>query len=217
MAFNTITALRTGKLNVELGLAADGDDDFFSTAVRDAALTDALRRLWPIMARLQRETVTVTANTREYTLSTLREVELIERIDATYTWVVGDLAGNWFHYLDEAAEPATSRLQLGMTLDTGTVLRAIGWTPYAAPTSGSIDLPPHLEHIVIDGAVAALYRAKLNQFMDYERFQNESRTTNITVDQLLAIINRREGAYERGKELNRRRLVIPTRGSVTRR
>lgn len=222
MAFSTLDAVRTGALNTELGLTGDSDNRFGTTAVRNYALQEAIRRLWPEMARLTRETITVTTDTLDYTLTTLREVEYLEQLDATLTTAKGFLRrlDNFRTWYDEEDATPVVRIELPAAMDpTVYALRAVGYAPYSVPTSsppsssGSLDLQPEDEWIIVQGARALLYRALLNSFAVYERHENENRKTFLTPEQLLTMSREAEGMFLAAKASRRRRVVTGKRAT----
>lgn len=222
MAFSDLDAVRIGALNVELGLSGDSDDTFGTTAQRNYALQEAIRRLWPEMARLTRETITVVTDQKDYTLTTLREVAFLELLDATESATEGFLTrlDNYRVWYDEEDATPVVRLQLPAAMDPAVHgLRAVGYVPYTVPassppsSSGSLDLQPEDEWIIVQGARAFLYRRKLNQFADYERHENENRKTFLTPEQIITLAREAEGMFLAGKASRRRRVVTGKRAT----
>jgi hypothetical protein len=216
MPMATLDAIRTGKLNVELGLTADSDDRFGTTAERNYALQEALRRLWPRMARLTRESVSLVTDQYDYTLSTIRDVAKVEQLDAT-GHPVSDLSGDYRAWYDEEDATPVVRLLLTRPLPSTDTLRVIGYAPYIVPassppsSSGSVDLQPDDEWIIIAGARAMLFRRLFNSFVVYERHENENRKTFLTPDQLIGIANDAERMFQQGIASRPRRMVVGTR------
>ena len=221
MAFSTLDSVRTASLNVELGLTADSDDRFGTTAQRNYALQEATRRLWPEMARLTRETLTLAADQLDYTLTTLRDVAYLEQGDASLT---ADKAfirrlDNFRTWYDEEDATPVVRLQLPAALDpTVYTLTAVGYAPYTVPASGgaSFDLQPEDEWIIVQGARALLYRRLLNSFAVYERHENDNRKTFLSADQIVAMAREAEGMFQQAKAARRRRLVVGKRATGVR-
>ena len=222
MAFSTLDAVRTGGLNTELGLTGDSDDRFGTTTQRNYALQEAIRRLWPEMARLTRETITVTTDTLDYTLTTLREVAWLEQLDATATADKGFLRrlDNFRVWYDEEDASPVVRFTLPASLDPAIYgLRAVGYAPYTVPTSsppsssGTLDLQPEDEWIIVQGARALLYRRLLNSFAVYERHENENRKTFLTPEQLLTMSREAEGMFLAAKASRKRRVVAGKRAT----
>lgn len=221
MAFSTLDAVRTGQLNVALGLDGDSDDRFGTDDLRNLALQDAIRRMWPSMARLTRESITIVQDQIDYTLTTLRDVEALEYA-TTDTLTYTNLSGNWTSWWDEEDATPVVRLRLAAPLDPDWTLRAIGYVPYSVPTSsppsssGSLDLQPEDEWIVVAGALAYLYRRQLNQFMTYERHENENRKTFLSPGEMLTMYRDAESAYQAALNSRRRRLVRPVKATPSR-
>lgn len=221
MAFSTLDSVRTVSLNVELGLDSDSDDRFGTTAQRNYALQEATRRLWPEMARLTRETVTVVTDQLDYTLTTLREVTYLEQLDATLTAAQGFIRrlDNFRWWYDEEDATPVVRLEIPAAIDPSVYgLRAVGYAPYSVPSSGgaSFDLQPDDEWIIVQGARALLYRRLLNQFAVFERHENENRKTFLTPEQLQGLAREAEGMFLAAKMARRRRMVVGRRATRVR-
>lgn len=208
MSFSTLDSVRTASLNVELGLDSDSDNRFGTTAQRNYAIQEALRRLWPRMGRLTRENVTVVDDQYDYTLTTVRDVVRVEQYDEDGLFI-SDLRGNWRAWWDEEDATPVVRLHLVDELDTDTSLKVVGYAPYTVPASGgaSLDLQPEDEWVIIAGARALLYRRLLNQFVVFERHANENRSTSLTPDQILGMVAAAERDFERGIQQHPRRIA----------
>lgn len=204
---STLTVLRTSYLNVELGLTGDSDNRFGDTTTRETALQNAFRRIWPRMARYGRETVTLAADTFVYTLTELTEVLYLELLDSTGIPVAR---------LDNfrvTIEDTTVQLLVPFAPDTTLTCYAYGYAQYTVPASGaaSSNLPSDLEWIIVQGARAELYRRLLNQFVVYERHENENRKTFLTPDQLIGMAREAEAMFRDGVNQNRRKVAVPRR------
>jgi hypothetical protein len=216
VAFKTLTQLRTAVLNDELGLTADGDNTFGTTAQRDAWLQKAIAKLWPSMGRLTRETVTTLTNTMDYTLTTLYDIERVEIVDPAAPGLIGDRVRSWQVYVDEAADPPTIRLLLPAGLTAGLSLRCIGYAPYVIPASGaaSCDIPTRLEWVVAAGARVEAFRWKLTLFANFERFQNENRQNSLTPADVVELLRQARSDFERGMTQNARNLTGARRAQL---
>lgn len=212
MAFSTLDAIRTGKLNIELGLTGDSDDRFGTDDERNYALQEAIRQLWPRMARLTRESVTVVEDQLDYALTTIRDVVRVEQYDADGLFL-SDLSGNYRSWWDEEDATPVVRLNLVAALDTETSLKVLGYAPYTVPTStppassGSVDLQPEDEWIIVTGARATLYRKLLNQFVVFERHDNVNRRTSLSADQIIALAEQAERKFQQAIALRPRRIA----------
>lgn len=221
MAFSTLDAIRTARLNIELGLDSDSDDRFGTDDHRNYALQEAIRRLWPRMARLTRETVTIVDGQLDYTLSTLREVIKVEQLDEDGLPLV--TLTNWRSWWDEEDATPVVRFELAGELSPETSLRLTGYAPYTVPvsnppsSSGSVDLQPEDEWIIVLGAKALLFERQLNQFMTYERHENENRKTFLSPEQLLAMTTAAKREFEAAIRSRARRMVMPRKAIRTRR
>lgn len=209
---NTLDTIRTGALNIELGLTADSDDRFGTTAQRNYAITEAFRRIWPRMARLTDETITVVLDETEYTLSTLRQVEYLELRNEDDAFVTR--LNDWRVW----TEDTTTRLLLPFAVDTRLSLVAVGWAQYTIPDSGSetSTLPADLEWIIVQGARALCFRRLLNRFATYERHENENRKTFLTVEQIIAMEREAEGMFQAAINDHRRSISVPRKAISTR-
>ena len=189
MTFSTLDGLRTGRLNAALGLSSDSDDSFGSTTYRNNAIKVALAQLWPRMARLQRETLTVVDSTFDYDLTKLREVQAIEVVGVDSSDVY-ERIGSWRLIVDEAADPRVPRIRFdAMPLAADATLRLVGYAPYKsefASGSTSSDIPPDCEWVVILGAQAELYRMKLNQRLNFQAHAVANRDTDTSVTEIVA-------------------------------
>lgn len=193
----TLAQLRQNRLNVDLGLdltltSGDGDVVFGTTAVRNQAIMVALAKLWPRMARLVVESTSPTTTTLEYSLSTLRDVEAIDLIGGTAAQPV-DKANN-FRFLYDESTPSAPIRRLRLPSAPGnsafTSIRVIGYVPYKSELSGdsdTLDLPVEYEWVAVTGARAEIYRRKLNERVNYERFNISNRDNDVTVNELLTL------------------------------
>lgn len=216
MAFKTLDQLRTAGLNDELGLTADTDVSFGSVGQRNFYLQRAIAGLWPTMARLTRESITSVTNQQDYVLTTLVDVERIEVMDTTNPGNLQDRIKDFQVYLDEAADPPTSRLLITRGMTGGLTLRAIGYVPYIIPATGTdpCNIPPRLEWIVTAGARIYAYRAKLNFFANFERFQNENRQNALSAADVLELHKQAIREYNQGLHDNARGLAGARRATL---
>lgn len=199
--------LRASYLNVELGLDTDadtGNDARFGTkAQRNLAIAKAIRGLWPRCARLVTESVTLATGVTYYTLSSVRDVMLIERKDNDLdpARVVGDYTQYRAWYDESTAGSEVSRLEIVAPIDPARfTLDVIGYRPYSVPSvdADPLDIPAELVDTVVAGARAAIYLRRLNQFVDFERFQNTDRATTLDPGQVLAMWQAAQREYEQG-------------------
>lgn len=216
MAFHTLDQLRTLQpgLNSELGLLSDADNSFGDTNARNSYLQAAINKLWPAVGKLTRETFTSVANQKDYTLTTLYDVERLEIIDPA-TGYPTDSIRSFMAYLDEVADPPTIRLQVP-TMVAGMTVRAIGYVPYLVPSTGATtcDLPPRIEHVVRAGARVEAYRAKVNSFANFERMQNENRANALSAADILELLRQAQREFQQGVNDNARNLTAPKRARL---
>jgi hypothetical protein len=207
-----LDTIRTASLNVELGLDSDADDRWGTTAQRNYALTEAFRRLWPRMARLCDETITITTDETEYTLSTLTEVLYLELRDSSDSFV------SRLNNFRVWTEDTTTLLLIPQAISTSMALSAVGYAPYTIPSSGSgtSTLPVDKEWIVVQGARALLFRRQLNSFALFERHENENRKTFLSVEQMIAMEREAEGMFQAAINDHRRPMAVGKRATPVR-
>lgn len=217
MAYSTLDSIRTVSLNPDLGLDSDSDNRYGDTTVRNNALRDAFARLWPNMARLIRETVTIADDTVDYTLTAIRDLLTLEVLDDQ--GVVFDENRNWRVWTDASADPVVLRLLLAAPYSgfTGSV-RAIGYAPYIVPATGAAtcDLEPRMEWIVVAGARANLYRRQLSQWMTFERRLNDNPTTSVGPAELMTMYREAESQFAAAIRDHGRPLTLPKTTRVRR-
>lgn len=200
----TDLATLRGLLNDELGLASDSDDKpFGAAAVRNQALVTTLQRLWPRVAMLITEDITGDPATMDYDLVDVWDILAIELlIDGATVAGPKQAISKYRSYRNEWDEGSSARLTLFTPLRTGHTLRVIGWQPYAVPDvdneASETDVPELMLPVITAGARAYLYRAKMNQYANFERFQNTNRSTTLSVEQMLALWSAAEREYADG-------------------
>lgn len=214
MAFKTLDQLRTAGLNDELGLTSDADTTWGSTTLRNAWLQRAIAKLWPVMGRLTRESITSAELEQDYTLTSIVDIERIEVMDTSGDMVQSRIR-SWQHIMDELADPPTNRLLLP-TMTAGLTLRVIGYVPYLIPAAGgsSCDIPPRLEWIVYAGARVEGYRWMLNKFANFERFANENRQNALTPADVSELLRQARSDFDKGRQENARTLTAARRAQL---
>lgn len=194
----TLAQIRQNRLNVDLGLdltsgtSGDGDVSMGSTDVRSQAIKVALAKLWPRMGRFAQEDVTPSTTALEYALTTLDDVEAIDLIGGTNTQPI-DKGNNFrFLFLETTAATPIRRLRLPASFGTGTftTIRCYGYIRYIselADDAATLDVPIADEWVVTTGARAEIYRRKLNERINYERYNVQSRDNDVTVQDLVTL------------------------------
>lgn len=216
MAFLSLDALRTDYLNHELGLASDADPAFGTEARRNFFLQNAIRKLWPDVARLTYENVVAATNDQTYTLTAIEDVERIEVFDTASSEIVSGTIRSWQVTREESADPPVLRLVVP-PVSTGYTMRVIGYAPYTVPASsppsgsGSVDFPSRMAHVVSAGGRVEAYRAKLNSFANYDQFANENRSNVLQPAELLELLRQAEREFERGRQSVHRDFSAPKR------
>ena len=198
MAFKTLDQLRTVLLNPELGLTSDGDNVWGTTADRNRYIQTAIAKLWPNVAKLARENVTITANVQDYTLTTLYDVERIDITDPALSTLRSDRIKSWNVWVDESAgDPPVIRLLIPAGLSAGLTIVCTGYAPYVIPSAGgsSCDIPPRLEWLVTAGARVECYRSMANKYANFERFQNENRQNALGASDVLELLRQAQREF----------------------
>lgn len=212
MAFLALDALRTDYLNIELGLATDGDNSFGTTTARNFFIQNAIRKLWPDVAKLTSETFVTGSDDQTYTLTSIEDVERLEVLDATNNQLVGSTIRSFQVVRDESSDPPVNRLLIP-NMASGYTVRVLGYAAYSVPATGAatVDFPTRMAHVVSAGARVEAYRAKLNAFVNFEQFANENRANVVTPPELLELLRQAEREWERGKRTVARGFSAPKR------
>jgi hypothetical protein len=205
VAFADLQTIRTDWLNDELGIT-DSGTEYGSTTQRDNMLRRAFAKLWPVMGRLTRQTVTTVADTVDYTLTSIEDVVRIELLGTSGLY--GGPLPKWNVYVDEASDVPVIRLRLGQVLSTGSYpsFRVVGFARYKIPADAEdlCDLPDRLLHVVSAGGRVEAYRWKLGQFANFQDFGNENRANSIGPAELSALLASATADFERYKAENQR-------------
>jgi hypothetical protein len=215
MAFSTLDAIRTGGLNLELGLTADNDDTWGTTAQRNFYIQRAFARLWPEMGRARKFALTLVTNQSQYDLTTLniavREITGIVLFDSA--GIEADAIRSWNLYVDEDDDTPAARLVLPAGLDSSYSCAIYGYTPYIVPASAgaSCDLPPSLEYVVTAGARAEAYRAKLNAYANYPRLANENRANALSAGEIIELMRTAVAEFREARSANAKETAAPRR------
>jgi hypothetical protein len=212
----SLDSVRTGQLNDELGLVDDTDVSFGDTARRNRYLQNAYRRLWPEMAQLVRADVAAIDEAHFYdlTASGILDIERITTIDASAD-IIGAVT-SWLLLPDHTTSPPTLRLEVpGLT--AGTTLRVWGYKRWSVPATGpsTCDLPEDLHYVVAAGAREDAYRAKMNEFADFERFANENRANALSAAEVIELMAQARRDFDRYKADNARPYIGAQRARTT--
>lgn len=215
MAFSTLTAIRTGGLNLELGLESDSDNTWGTTAQRTFFLQRAFAKLWPDMGRSRRYALTLVEDQSQYDLTTLtipvREITQITLFDSSGVEV--DRVPSWNLFWDEASATPTLRLILPSGIDSSLSAYIYGYAPYIVPATegASCDLPPELEFVVCAGARVEAYRAKLNTYANFERLANENRSNSLSASEIVELMRSAVADFREAKNANAKEASAPRR------
>lgn len=195
----TQATMRTGQLNVDLGLDSDSDDRFGTTAVRNLAIQDAIRRMWPRMGMADSETVTPLEDTYVYEIQTLWDVVKVVQVDADGAFI--RTVSDWSLDRDDSSNTLPGHsIAFPYPPSTDTTMTVWGYVPYTVPSADgdTLDVPTAAEWVVVAGARSFLYRRQLNQFATFERRRNENQRTTLSPEQLLTMQRDAEALYREG-------------------
>lgn len=213
MAYLTLDTLRTQYLNLELGLPSDLDTKSFGDqGARNYYICNAIRKLWPEVAKLTSETFVTLANTQLYSLATVEDVERLEILVDGDPDLVGETIRSWQVVRDESTDPPTVNLLIPRVA-SGQTVRVIGYAPYAIPAIGSseVDFPSRMAHVVIAGARVEAFRTKVTTFLNFAQFANENRANVVTPPELLDLLRQAEREWQSGKASIARSFSAPRR------
>lgn len=189
----TLLQLRT-KLNGEIGVVTDGETTPWTSAVRNAAISDGYAALYRagVWKSATQSLATVT-DTAIYALTTIRRLERVDLLDSS-----GRVLENPKAIVEDDGSGAW-QLRLARSISTGSTLKVRGWTAYVsvfASDAAVDDLPPEHNRIPLLKAKAILWRAQLGTFARYGERQALPPVMNVSVDQLLGMIAAAEREYE---------------------
>ena len=205
----SIATVRTTLLNPDLGLDDDAaTEPWGDVTVRNTALEDSVRRLWPRMARLVREDMPIVTNADEYVLPTIWDLEVIE-VRSPNGRVHKEL-NNFRSWVDHTTDPPVSRVLLAVHWPGGTTdtAKAVGYAPFGV-AAGITDLPASQAWIIVYGARAYLYRRRFNQWIDFEQHHAQNRDNSTSPSELFAMYQDAERLFDRAIADHGRRLGLP--------
>lgn len=213
MAFSTLNQLRA-LLNTELGRSDATTTPWGTDTDCNTFIQMAIRRLWPRMARLQKESITPVEGATGYTLTTLYDLVAIEQVDSD--GIFQRHVPSWQLYVDESADPVVRQLVVP-ELDTASGYTAIGYAPYAVPATGTdqCDLPSRLEHVVITGAKAEAFRRRMNEYVDFENRGLANPVTSVQQNEIERIYLATKAEFDQLIRENQRNLILPKRARLT--
>lgn len=191
----TLAALR-GKLNDEIGVTTDGDTTPWTTAQRNAAISEGYAELWRVgVWKDAKQDIATVDDQWTYALTSIRKLYRLELLDSSSNIVEKprgiiepDFAGT-----------GTYRVRLQNPLAGGYTLRVLGWAPYVSTFASDAavdDLPAEHNRIPLLKAKAILYRQQLGLFARYGERQALDPTMNVSAEVLLAIIAAAEREFD---------------------
>lgn len=221
MAFVDLQEIREDYLNPILGIADVDDQEeepWGADWVRNAAISNAFERLWPTMKRLVREALTVDTDATDFALTTIEQLETIERVDDQGR-VFAEL-NHYRQYPDEGTDPPTLRVVLPRAVGTTTeTWRALGYVRYTVPVDDAdeVDLPTARLNVVVNGARSYLYLRRFNQYLDYEQRATINLENTTSLSELFAAHQAAEAQFQQSMADNAPALRLPRRMKLTRR
>lgn len=201
----TLLALRT-KLNDEIGVAIDAETAPWTTAQRNAAISDAYADLWRAgVWKDAKQDITTVTDQWQYPVTSIRKLNRLELLDSS-SRVIETPKG--------IIEPdgtglGTYQLRVTYPLTGSFTLRVRGWAPYTSTFANDAavdDLPAEYNRIPLLKAKAILYRQQVARFMRYGEAQAIEPAMNVSLDGLLSGIAQAEREYaEAARQLSGQR------------
>jgi len=207
----TTLAVLRAKLNDEIGVVTDAETTPWTTAQRNAAISDGYADLWRLgVWRDAKQDFSTTNDAWQYALTTIRHLHRLELLDGS---------SRILEHPKGVIEPdgtGTGAFQVRLTapLSAGYTLRVRGWAPYTSVFTGDAsndDLPAEYNRMPLLKAKAILYRQQLSRFARWGESQVLVPPMNTSIDALLGLIAAAEREYE---ELARSVRAMRTRTSV---
>lgn len=191
----TLATLR-GKLNGDIGVAADGDTVPWTTAQRNDAISDAYAELWRVgVWKDAKQDIATVDDTWTYALTSIRKGYRLELLDSN-SEIVSMPRGI---VEPDFAGTGAYRVRLVRPIAGGYTLRVLGWTPFKSSFSGDSDnddLPAEHIRIPLTKAKAILWRKELAKFAIVGQRQTTVPSMNVSIDALIALIATAEREFE---------------------
>lgn len=172
-------------LNAEIGVVTDADTTPWSVTQRNNAIRDGYRALWSARAwKTVTESVATVPDQDTYALTTVHRLGRIDLVDSS---------GVIVDHPNGTLEPdgAGGYRLLVHPITDGYTIKVYGWAPYKstfATDADTDDLEAEWARVPLLKAKAILYRAQLATFARYGERQALKPDMNVSVDQLLGLI-----------------------------
>lgn len=164
---STVTQIRQGFLNANLGIATDAETLPWPIADRDRYIGDALSQCWPDIGLRATGSVATSQASDLYTVPGSIDVDRISRIEIRSS--SGGLARKVDRVMDWIPVSATQvRVNPILRTDTTLALHFYGWKPFAVDGS---DLPARLDRVIAFRAAGLAYSALAGQLGNLRRQQ----------------------------------------------
>lgn len=208
---STLAQLRA-RLNTQLGTSDGATKPWGTVTERNTAIRWAFEQLEPVMMRLVEESVTLAEDQREYTLTGITKVILVEQTFSDGS--VQDVKNYRSWNVD-----GTTRLTFAKSPNTSTTISVIGYQPYESDLQDDTDvcdLPVEYEWIPLLGATAELYRRRFHEWIDFERYNASNPSTAVDPDVIYRAYTDTMARFEQAKLDHMRKVAMPRRASFAR-
>lgn len=187
-------------LNIELGVAADGDARPYTVAARNAAISQGYAALATVgVMKPTSDTITTVSGAQSY-ITTVQELYDASLVDSG-GYNCGRLKGR---IVQTASGPT---LFLTLPIGDGATIAVQGWTPYVsvfASDSAVDDLDSTVPvRIPLLKARSILYQSKISEFVNFSGHQSAPASLNVSVSELLGL----RSSVEREWEMETRRIA----------
>jgi hypothetical protein len=209
----TLASLRA-KLNTEIGVVTDSETSPWTTAQRNAAISEGYAELWRAGVYKDAKQDFATLNdTWQYALTSIRKLHRLELLDSS---------SRILECPKGVIEPdgtgaGTFQVRLRSPISAGFTLRVRGWAPYTSvfANDAAVDnLPAEYNRLPLLKARAILYRQQLAKFARWGENQVVPPPMSVSIDALLGLIATAEREFDemaRDLRAQRTRTSIPGR------
>lgn len=193
----TLAAIRTA-LNGEVGVVTDAETTPWSVAVRNQAITDGYAALWRSgVWKPASQTLSTVTDQSVYALTGIRRLKRVELLDSSSRII--EMPGA----IVEDDNAGGYQLRVKATIATGSSMRVLGWTAFVsvfASDAASDDIPAEDARIPRLKAKSILWRIQLGTFARYGERQALPPEMNLSVDQLIGMVEAAEREYAEQSE-----------------
>lgn len=172
----------------------DTTNAVWSDSELDNYLTWACARLYPHVAKEVRETVTLVADTDQYTLTTIADVIKVDYIDAASPYALqAHLMGGTWSFWRGNSDTVGGTLYLNPDYANASYsLRVFGYAPYDLVTN----LPPdRFVPTILAMAASEAVRAMMNDRAKFKQWDALSQSQNISTNEFVQMVNEGDAEY----------------------